>query len=517
MGVTCHAMAGTARQRSCGGNWTAAKGLILSVLVLTTGICGAQQAGPDRKTVAVLRNDAAAESAPLRLDNQGVLRLVQGGLAPRVVVAAIRAAAAAQFDLSPSALESLQHRRVPDVVTAAMLDRQHRDASQAARESVRSDRRAPRQAAVLRKHSVTPVASPAAPPQQLVANAMADLEVVGSDGRIMLRLPALALHQDGQFITTHPEAFEGRAVRLTLANGSVYDSVVLVDRDLRRGVAVVRIKTEGLEVLPRGETNALTSESRLWVWDATEQRLQSAVFQSWTLATESDNPRAGYRLMTMACTGVNEGSPVLNAAGELVGIVQTPGLGVRLQPAPASGTGPESPGAPVLFALPIEDVTPLLHARAGRALPPAPTLALMPVPAPWAGWLDALQRAKTIFVWDRTRAGWGGRAEAEVLRHGPWRIVPDPDEADLWLQLSEFKRGTMHGESLQVYERAHRRLVWSGDALRLPWRRSAARRLAEHLLESIPRTASTKAESGELPVAGRLRAPFPRNGLDQKH
>jgi len=475
-------------------------------------LLGTQHATTAPRNAAALRNVAPSEAAPLRLDNPGVVRLVHSGLASKVIVAAIRAAPVVDFDLAPAALEALQRQRVPDVVSAAMLDRARSEAIRAAAAAVREERRAGRQAA-----NATAIPETMNPTRlgHLAAQAMAELEVVGGDGRIMVRLPALALNPNGEFVTSHPEAFEGRAVRLRVANGSIYDSVMLVDRDLRRSIAVVRIKTEGLVTPLPGETGTLTPGHRLWVWDAGARQLQPVRFQTWTMAGQPGNSEVGYRLLALSGTSVPEGAPLLNDAGDVLGVVQVPPLGVQLQPVTA-GLGAQSPGTATLFAIPIEDIAPFLHSRAGRQLPAAPALALTPVPAPWAGWLDALRRAKTIFVWDRTRAGWGGRAEAEVLRHGPWRIVPDPDEADLWLQLSEFRRGTLRGESLQVYERSHRRLLWSADALSLPWRRSTARRLVDQLLASVPPVAVAPAAPEDLVPAGRLRAPFPRSGLTQK-
>ena len=476
-------------------------------------LLGLQTATTTPRNATALRNVVSSEAAPLRLDNPGVVRLVHSGLASKVIVAAIRAAPAVDFDLAPAALEALQRQRVPDVVSAAMLDRARNDAFRAAAAAVREQRSAERQAADAT--TATPEAMNPIRLGQEAAQAMAELEVVGVDGRIMVRLPALALNPDGEFVTSHPEAFEGRAVRLRVADGSIYDSVTLVDRDLRRSIAVVRIKTEGLVTPLPGETGTLTAGHRLWVWDVGARQLQPVRFQAWTMAGLQGNSEVGYRLLALSGTSVPEGGPLLNDAGDVLGVVQVPPFGVHLQPVTA-GLGSQSPGTVTLFAMPIEDIAPLLHSRAGRQLPAAPALAMAPVPAPWAGWLDALRRSKTIFVWDRTRAGWGGRAEAEVLRHGPWRIVPDPDEADLWLQLSEFRRGSLRGESLQVYERSHRRLLWSADALRLPWRRSTARRLVDHLLASVPPVTVAPAGPENLSPAGRLRAPFPRSGLTQK-
>lgn len=54
------------------------------------------------------------------MDNADVVRLVEAGVSPGTVVAAIKASACL-FDLSPEALISLTRSKVPDAVIAAML------------------------------------------------------------------------------------------------------------------------------------------------------------------------------------------------------------------------------------------------------------------------------------------------------------------------------------------------------------------------------------------------------------
>jgi hypothetical protein len=76
----------------------------------------------------------ASHVADAPLTNDGVLALLDAQLAPAVVVAKIKSAAATKFDTSPDALRQLREAGAQEIIIAAMLP-----ARDAATESVRND------------------------------------------------------------------------------------------------------------------------------------------------------------------------------------------------------------------------------------------------------------------------------------------------------------------------------------------------------------------------------------------
>lgn len=66
---------------------------------------------------------AAQQSAAKPMANSDVLQLVRGGLSADIIVAAIKGAPRADFDVSPTELMSLKKAAVPDPVVLAMIAR----------------------------------------------------------------------------------------------------------------------------------------------------------------------------------------------------------------------------------------------------------------------------------------------------------------------------------------------------------------------------------------------------------
>ena len=105
--------------------------LIVAFVVAVLGAAPAHggQAGRGRgaapRTVPAPQTAPAAESkaaAAPGLTNQDILKMVQAGLGEAVVIATIRTATAASFDLSPDGLIALKKGGVSDAIVALMID-----------------------------------------------------------------------------------------------------------------------------------------------------------------------------------------------------------------------------------------------------------------------------------------------------------------------------------------------------------------------------------------------------------
>ena len=83
---------------------------------------GAAQTGRTSRAPKAVAPAAAAPAAPPGMTNQDVLTMVEAGLDEGVIVAAIRKAAATQFDTTPAALVALKKASVPPAVVRTMID-----------------------------------------------------------------------------------------------------------------------------------------------------------------------------------------------------------------------------------------------------------------------------------------------------------------------------------------------------------------------------------------------------------
>jgi hypothetical protein len=258
--------------------------------------------------------------------------------------------------------------------------------------------------------------------------------------------------------------------------GDVFDQAAIVDTDPRRHVSVLRVNASGMPALSVDHSGTLTAQTPVYVVDAVPgaAELLTGVTEAPIDASLVSGAGSGYHLIPIQIDGLQitaptAGRPVLNRNGKLVGMVM-----------PWLWRGG-------LVALPVDELRGMLRDRLGRMLARAwPATAPVPAAAPPpADPLQRLRAAQFVYVFDRTRGGLDARADDELRKSPHWRVVEDPGHADLWLDITASGKGLERSETLEVFDRFSRVLLWSRSTHVAPLRRSAIRRLIDQLIATV--------------------------------
>lgn len=255
-------------------------------------------------------------------------------------------------------------------------------------------------------------------------------------GRLNSVATGVLISKDGTILTALHAIKGAQEVQVRLANGDVFDQVVLLGTDERRDVAALKISAGALPVLSVGDTSALVQGSRIYAvtnsnglnWSATE-----GILSAIRPADEIPGAGNGFRLLQFSAPVAPgaSGGALVDGAGALIGII----------------TGAKGNAA---FAVPIESVLGLpesghrvaLGVGSGLQLPSKLT---QDTPQSSAAIADAnpkqiLKDAKTICITSKTSFLTVDTLDRALLLQKSWAklaltIVQDQRVADILIQI----------------------------------------------------------------------------------
>ena len=423
--------------------------------------------------LAVLLGTAAgAQCVPWT--NQDVLHLVRSGLSAGVVSARLRSVACVRFDLSVGSLQALQKQGIPPSVLIAMIEAQkHQDEASARPASTATD----------------PFPSEAPPwtPAQIDRagrRALLSVEAWDEKGTRLFSGDGFWVSPTGLILIFGAVDARVHSLRVRSAAGDIFDQAAIVDTDPRRHLSVLRVNASGMPALAldRKLQQRPFSGLPVFVVDAVPgaAHLLTGVAEAPLDADLVAGAGSGYHLVPVRIDGQPSsvpsssplsapvaGRPVLNDKGELAGMLT-----------PWRWRGE-------MLALPVTEMRGLLRDRLGRMLAsawPSPAPAAAPPPRDP---VERMRLARFVFVLDRTHGGLDARADDELRKAPRWRVVRDPEQADLWLDITASGKGMQRSETLEVFDRFSRVLLWSRTARVVPMRRSAIRRLVDQLAATV--------------------------------
>jgi hypothetical protein len=145
-------------------------------------------------------------------------------------------------------------------------------------------------------------------------------------GRLTAISTGVVVRPNGTLLTAYHGLKNAREVQVRLRSGETFDRATLLGVDERRDVAAIKISAANLPALPTGVAQnvrpgevayAVTNSNGL-TWSATQ-----GIFAAIRMADEVPGAGQGYRVLqfTAAVAAGASGGPLLNEAGDLVGII----------------------------------------------------------------------------------------------------------------------------------------------------------------------------------------------------
>lgn len=271
---------------------------------------------------------------------------------------------------------------------------------------------------------------------QRVAPTVALVLVGDGGGRLSQTGSGIIVRPDGVLLTAYHLIQDAKEIQVRLQDGEAYDRVELLAVDERRDVAALRISATGLPVLPVAAPGTVLAGEAVYVishpqglgWTVSE-----GVLSAVRPAEEVEGAGEGYRLLqfTAAVSPGSSGAPLVNARGELLGIVTRSAVGWRAQS--------------LNFAVPLPSVLGLTEGKGGFLLgsgseltPPEPPRSPRAAAAMTADPAQVAQRARTIYIssgslWVEEDAMANALRQRKEVKQWGLVLVSDRRAADLIL------------------------------------------------------------------------------------
>ncbi len=255
-------------------------------------------------------------------------------------------------------------------------------------------------------------------------------------GRLRSIATGVIISKDGVLLTALHAVKGANEVQVRMANGDVFDRVVLLGFDERRDVAALKITAGSLPAIPIGGTSALAQGDPVYAitnadglsWSATE-----GILSAIRTADEVPGVGSGFRLLqfTAPVAPGSSGGALVDRSGALVGIITS------------------RKGA-AAFAIPIENVQGLqdsgLHTVLGSGSSlQMPSKLEAGVPQSSAAIANAdprqiLKNAKTIYIHSKTSFLTVDTLERALALQKEWpqldlTLVGDRQVADLYIEI----------------------------------------------------------------------------------
>jgi len=265
-------------------------------------------------------------------------------------------------------------------------------------------------------------------------------------GRVTSISTGVVISRDGVILAPLHAVKGAAAVQIRLANGDIFDQVILLGADERRDVAALKISAGALPALtPAASANitmgspvyAVTNSSGL-TWLTTE-----GILFAISPAEEIHGAGSGFRLLqfTAAVAPGASGGALVDHSGALIGII----------------TGPKGAASP--FAVPIENILGLPEAGPRTAFGSGASLQIIAqqtetVQQPGAAVASTnprqiIKNAKTVYVHSKTMFITVEAMDQALTQQQEWpdlglTIVQDPSTADLLIEVSRVKFTNVH-------------------------------------------------------------------------
>jgi hypothetical protein len=265
-------------------------------------------------------------------------------------------------------------------------------------------------------------------------------------GRVTSIATGVILTEDGVIFAPLHAVKGAAAVQVRLANGEVFDQVILLGSDERRDVAALKISAGALPSLNVGSSATLAKGSPVYAvtnssgltW-LTSEGILSAI----SPAEEIPGAGSGFNVLrfTASVAPGASGGALVDHNGAFIGII----------------TGPKGAASP--FAVPIENVLGLPEAGPRIAFGSGASLQLLAqpaetVPQPGAAATSTdpnqiIKNARTIYVHSKTMFITDEAMVLALTQQKEWpglvlTIVQDPNAADLLIEVSRIKFTNIH-------------------------------------------------------------------------
>ncbi len=172
------------------------------------------------------------------------------------------------------------------------------------------------------------------------------IESYGDDGKVSGTGSGFLVSADGRILTNFHVIAHTKRATVRLANEDAYDSVSVLDVDKRKDVALLKIRAVNLPYLKMGHSASVQIGDTLYTLGNPLGILQNTFSEGLLSGVRQMD---GYKLFQLSApiSLGSSGSPVLNAQGEVIGIVE--------------GLIPE--GQNLNFAVPIDYASGMLESR----------------------------------------------------------------------------------------------------------------------------------------------------------
>jgi S1-C subfamily serine protease len=176
---------------------------------------------------------------------------------------------------------------------------------------------------------------------------------------------------DGVIVTNYHLIADADSASVLLSSGEIYDDVTVLDVDVRKDIAVLKIKAINLPTIPAGDSDSVKVGALVYAIGAPQGltgSLSSGLVSSIRMGSEVSGRLAGFRVIqfTAPISGGSSGGPLLDESGRLLGLVfayMVDGQNIKL-------------------AIPVNYVTPIVSTAGteGRRLRKSPIAALAELP-----------------------------------------------------------------------------------------------------------------------------------------
>jgi S1-C subfamily serine protease len=157
-------------------------------------------------------------------------------------------------------------------------------------------------------------------PRQIAARARPAVVLVTAlrDGREIGQGSGFVVSADGTLVTNRHVIEGAQSLRVQLAGGEVYDRVFLVSQDATRDLAILRIPATGLSPLRFGDDRRAETGDAVYVMG--NPRGLEGTFTDGLVSAKRTIDGTDLIQISAPISPGSSGGPVLNAAGEVIGI-----------------------------------------------------------------------------------------------------------------------------------------------------------------------------------------------------
>jgi hypothetical protein len=147
------------------------------------------------------------------------------------------------------------------------------------------------------------------------------IETYGEDGKLSGSGSGFLVGADGQVLTNFHVIAHTKRATVKLSNGDAYDSVMVIDVDKRKDIALVKIKAVNLPYLKLGRSGSAQVGDKLYTLGNPLGVFQNTLSEGILSGIRQMD---GYKLFQLSApiSHGSSGSPLFSAKGEVIGVVE---------------------------------------------------------------------------------------------------------------------------------------------------------------------------------------------------